>query len=64
LYGYGNIAEDWYLKPNLYYLKQGMINESEALLCLGSSMTLDRGSPNRTIEILMRQLAIQTAAAT
>ncbi len=47
LYGYGNIAEDWYLKPSLYYLKQGMINESEALLCLGSSGIISEASFER-----------------
>jgi len=36
-YGYGNIAEDWYLKPSAFYLQQRMVSETEADACLGSN---------------------------
>ena len=46
-YGYGSIAEDWYLKPSPYYLGQGIIEESDALSCLGSSDIISEASFDR-----------------
>lgn len=46
-YGYGSIAEDWYLKPSHPYLRQGIIEESDALTCLGSSEIISEASFDR-----------------
>ncbi len=46
-YGYGSIAEDWYLKPSLYYLGQGLVEEADALTCLGASGIISEASFDR-----------------
>jgi len=46
-YGYGSIAEDWYLKPSAHYLGQGIVKESDALTCLGSSGIISEASFDR-----------------
>ncbi len=46
-YGYGSIAEDWYLKPSLHYLGQGIVEESDALASLGSTEIISQASFDR-----------------
>jgi len=46
-YGYGSIAEEWYLKPSLHYQGQGIVEETDALTCLGSSGIISEASFDR-----------------
>lgn len=60
-YGYGDIAGDWYAKPDEFYRSEGLVSEAEALTGVGSvpitgcRFDTDRGSKRGRFYLYCRQ---------
>ncbi len=46
-YGYGDLAGDWYARPDAFYRKQPLVSKEDALAAVGSAELSEPPSPNQ-----------------